>query len=86
MNSIPDDDSVKIKCGHFAQQGWQCPVCERVNAPWVSQCPCAPCGYPKYPTYPAYPPTQQPMAPQWPTITCCARSDNQFYQPERFTE
>lgn len=23
-----------------AQQGWQCPVCGKVNAPWVAQCPC----------------------------------------------
>lgn len=23
-----------------AQQGWQCPVCGSVNAPWVAQCPC----------------------------------------------
>ena len=23
-----------------AQQGWQCPVCGQVNAPWISQCPC----------------------------------------------
>ena len=21
-------------------QGWQCPVCSRVNAPWVAQCGC----------------------------------------------
>jgi hypothetical protein len=20
--------------------GWQCPVCNGVNAPWVAQCPC----------------------------------------------
>lgn len=24
----------------FAQQGWQCPVCGRVFAPWVWECPC----------------------------------------------
>lgn len=21
-------------------QGWQCPICKRVNAPWVNSCPC----------------------------------------------
>ena len=25
-----------------AQQGWVCPRCKRVNAPWVSQCDCKP--------------------------------------------
>ena len=23
-----------------AQQGWQCSVCGRVNAPWLPSCPC----------------------------------------------
>jgi hypothetical protein len=23
------------------QQAWQCPRCGRVNAPWVSECPCS---------------------------------------------
>lgn len=21
-------------------QGWQCPKCKRINAPWVGTCPC----------------------------------------------
>ena len=25
---------------NFAQQGWQCPVCKRVLAPFVPECPC----------------------------------------------
>lgn len=24
-----------------AQQGWQCPVCKRVLAPFVPECPCS---------------------------------------------
>ena len=24
----------------LAQQGWQCPVCKRILAPFVSECPC----------------------------------------------
>lgn len=22
------------------QKGWECPKCKRVNAPWISLCPC----------------------------------------------
>lgn len=25
---------------NFAPQGWQCPVCKRVLAPFVQECPC----------------------------------------------
>lgn len=25
---------------HSAQQGWECPRCGRINAPWVRQCDC----------------------------------------------
>ena len=24
----------------FIQQGWQCPVCGKVHAPWASECDC----------------------------------------------
>lgn len=23
-----------------AQQGWQCPVCKRILAPFITECPC----------------------------------------------
>lgn len=25
---------------NFINQGWQCPICKNINAPWVQQCPC----------------------------------------------
>ncbi len=25
----------------YVQQGWQCPICKRVLAPFVSMCPCS---------------------------------------------
>jgi len=25
---------------NFAQQGWQCPACKRILAPFVPECPC----------------------------------------------
>lgn len=28
---------------NFIQQGWQCPVCWKVHAPWVSECDCHKC-------------------------------------------
>jgi len=42
-------------------QGWVCPICHRVNAPWVVQCPCGgepsiPPTIPRWPTNPTYPP------------------------------
>lgn len=30
--------------GFGVQQGWQCPVCNRVNAPWMPFCGCATSG------------------------------------------
>lgn len=37
-------------------EGWVCPKCERVNAPWVTQCGC---------TSPAIVPVPCPATPQW---------------------
>lgn len=28
-----------------AEQGWECPRCGRINAPWVRQCDCSPSGW-----------------------------------------
>lgn len=25
---------------HLPQQGWECPRCRKINAPWLAQCPC----------------------------------------------
>ena len=51
--------------------GWKCPVCGKVNAPWVQQCPCA--GGPfTYPTCPpvTLPPETTPTPDTTPTIDC----------------
>jgi hypothetical protein len=46
-------------------QGWQCPVCKKVNAPHKDSCDChtlttTPIVYPPYITYPSYPDPFQP--------------------------
>lgn len=33
---------------NFAQQGWQCPICKRVLAPFVIECPCGGQGIKNY--------------------------------------
>jgi len=47
-NSLPESPS-----------GWVCPLCGRVNAPHVSQCPCRTNAYP----YTPYPYTPYPWYP-----------------------
>ena len=32
--------SYTINYGNYAQQGWQCPLCKRILAPFVTECPC----------------------------------------------
>ena len=48
-----------------AQQGWECPRCGAINAPWRPNCSCAP---------PTYFPYYYPYYPLWPYpyITCTA--------------
>lgn len=31
----------QVENNPYIQQGWQCPKCLRINAPWVLQCPCS---------------------------------------------
>ncbi len=52
-----------------AQQGWQCPVCRTVNAPWAAIC----MGCPKTPIPVTSPSTSPVVVPTvWPpTITTC---------------
>jgi hypothetical protein len=40
------------------EEGWVCPKCGKVNAPWKGSCDCVVpvlMGYPTYPVYPQYP-------------------------------
>jgi len=52
-------------------EGWVCPRCGKVNAPWKESCDCvvAPVKnpYPEYPAYPQYPVV--PWYPMYPYIT-----------------
>lgn len=57
-------------------QGWQCPHCRRVNAPWQPQCPCSPPGTyhpcPWAPTSPyPYPPGPYVGDAPPPFVTWC---------------
>lgn len=63
---------------NLVAQGWQCPVCKRVNAPFVAQCTCGGFnGYQPspYPIQPLAPVPVYPIQPAYPwlppyTITC----------------
>ena len=38
------------------KEGWRCPVCGAVNAPWMPQCSCkGRVAFVSWPTYPEYP-------------------------------
>lgn len=58
-----------ITCTGNVPEGWHCPVCGKVNAPWVSQCPCS-----------GYHTTSVDPKPWWadpnqqgPQIICCVK-------------
>ena len=73
MSKENNENTVKER---HIQQGWECPKCGTVNAPWKDHCGCAnytPCPtYPTYSTYPIYP--YYPTYPIYPYYTICDSS------------
>jgi hypothetical protein len=65
-------------------EGWVCPKCGRVNAPFIDHCPCSNgnVSYPQIPSYPLYPwyPTY-PWYP-WSTGTWVCNNQNGTYKVE----
>ena len=57
------EESVEETMLSFEPQGWVCPRCNRVNAPFVSQCSCG--AIPPYVPAPSYNPPWQPYPPYW---------------------
>lgn len=35
-----EKDISQSNTNNYVAKGWQCPVCGRILAPWVSECPC----------------------------------------------
>ena len=55
-----------------AEQGWECPRCGRINAPWVRQCDCSRNNW----TISCDDLVYRPRAEQWEDyITCCQADD-----------
>ena len=36
----PNNSGNKRSKQHYVPQGWQCPRCGKINAPWVLSCDC----------------------------------------------
>lgn len=62
----------------IAQQGWQCPVCRAINAPWKGQCGCHNSQTQTWPgTVPNVPNFPQPYSvPPFPGPTLISTSEN----------
>lgn len=60
---------VYVQGPNFVQQGWQCPVCMSVNAPWSPMClGCQP-GKQKTWTSPGTGTGEPPLVPGWPFVS-----------------
>ncbi len=58
MDDSTTADETIVKGGPV---GWRCPVCGRVNAPWITVCPCSTGCWPPY-----RPPCPCPVKPPYP--------------------
>lgn len=66
-----------------AEQGWECPRCGRINAPWVRQCDCTreTHDYDKWTTTPTWTDSEW-----WKTYITCSKADANTYISKDKTE